>query len=61
MSSVKAQTYNLFFIARVASFYPIKNQKELVREFSEWLAAKGLEKGFLVYNVTMDNDGERHE
>jgi len=61
MSSVKAQTYDLIFNARVASFYPIKNQNELVREFGDWLANKGLEKSFLVFSVTMDNDGKKYE
>ncbi len=61
MSSVTAKTYDLLFTARVASFYPIKNQNELVREFSSWLAAKGLEQSFLVYRVTMEDDGKRYE
>lgn len=57
MSSVQAKTYELIFTARVASFSPIK-ERELVVEFSEWLALRGHKYNFIVYRVSL-KDGDK--
>jgi hypothetical protein len=53
MSSVHAVTEDIVFTAKVASFYPIKDDV-LVKEFCEWLAQKGREQNFIVWRVAIE-------
>jgi hypothetical protein len=52
MSSVHAVKQDLVFTLKVASFYPIPTE-ELMKEFSDWVSAKGKEHNFVISSVSV--------
>lgn len=56
MSSVKAETYDIIFTARVASFYEMtpSGRNKMLKEFTEFLKTKGIENSFLVWRTTIE-------
>ncbi len=62
MSSVYAVTEEIFFKARVASFYELNEteRKTLVQEFGKWLKEKGKEHDFLVWRVDLTFEGNKN-
>lgn len=61
MSSVKAETYDMIFRARVASFYEMTQvgRNKMLEEFSEFLKAKGVENNFLVWRTSLTTTDEQ--
>jgi hypothetical protein len=58
MSSVHAVTTDLVFTVRVASFYPVPKE-QLLKDFSEWVTARGKVEDFLVWRVMLEEKGEK--
>ena len=60
MSSVKAETYDMVFRVRVASFYDLlpAGRKELLKDFSDFIQYKGREHNFLVWQTSMESTND---
>jgi hypothetical protein len=60
MSSVKAETYDMVFKVRAASFYELlpAGREALLRDFSEFIEAKGKEHRFLVWRTVLECQDE---
>lgn len=60
MSSAKAETYDMIFKVRVASFYDLtpSSRKKILMDFQEFIKAKGVEQNFLVWRISMDTATE---
>lgn len=61
MSSVKAETYDIVFKVRVASFYDMlpAGREALLKDFSDFIQSKGQEHSFLVWRTSMETGSEQ--